>query len=112
MDILIMAFWTDNTRIATLMVGDAQSSQDYSFLPGVKGNWHGISHHRDIPTQLTNDDNSRLRSTLDVIDVKRDGRAEPYTVSNIDPPDGSTADMRSPSLRRRSSRGSLSLISQ
>lgn len=51
MDILIMAFWTDNTRIATLMVGDAQSSQDYSFLPGVKGNWHGISHHRDIPSQ-------------------------------------------------------------
>jgi len=51
---------------------------------------HGI--YRDIPTQLTNDDNSRLRSTLDVIEVKRDGQAEPYTVSNIDPPDGSTVD--------------------
>ncbi len=51
MDILILAFWSDNTRIATLMIGDAQSSQDYSFLPGVKGNWHGISHHREIPSQ-------------------------------------------------------------
>jgi hypothetical protein len=48
MDILILAFWTDTTRIATLMMGDAQSSQDYSWLPGVRGSWHGLSHHRDI----------------------------------------------------------------
>ena len=51
LDILILSFWTDNTRIATMMLGDAQSSQDYSWLPGVKGNWHGISHHRDIESQ-------------------------------------------------------------
>lgn len=51
LDILVLAFWTDTTRIATFMLGDAQSSQDYSFLPGVKANWHGISHHRDIPAQ-------------------------------------------------------------
>lgn len=49
MEILVLAFWTDTTRIATLMIGDAQSSQDYSWLPGVKGSWHGLSHHRDIP---------------------------------------------------------------
>jgi len=48
MDILILSLWTDNTRIATLMMGDAQSSQDYSWLPGVKGSWHGLSHHRDV----------------------------------------------------------------
>ncbi|HUQ93200.1 MAG TPA: DUF1552 domain-containing protein [Bryobacteraceae bacterium] len=51
LDILLLAFWTDNTRIATFMFGDAQSSQDYSFLPGVQGNFHGISHHRDIVSQ-------------------------------------------------------------
>ncbi|MGH9660066.1 MAG: DUF1552 domain-containing protein [Bryobacteraceae bacterium] len=51
LDILILAFWTDNTRIATMMMGDAQSSQDYSWLPGVRGSWHGVSHHRDIETQ-------------------------------------------------------------
>jgi Protein of unknown function (DUF1552). len=45
LDILVLAFWTDSTRIASFMFGDAQSSQDYSFLPGVSGNWHGISHH-------------------------------------------------------------------
>jgi hypothetical protein len=48
-EILLLAFWSDNTRIATFMMGDAQSAQDYSFLPGVKGNFHGLSHHRDIP---------------------------------------------------------------
>ena len=42
---------------------------------------HGI--YRDIPTQLTNDDNSRLRSTLDVLEVKRDGRPEPYSEESI-----------------------------
>lgn len=51
LDIMLLAFWTDSTRVATFMFGDAQSSQDYSFLPGVKANWHGISHHRDIETQ-------------------------------------------------------------
>ncbi len=51
MDILILAFWTDSTRVATLMLGDAQSSQDYSWLDGVRGSWHGVSHHRDIETQ-------------------------------------------------------------
>jgi hypothetical protein len=48
-EILLLAFWTDNTRVATFMMGDAQSAQDYGFLPGVKGNFHGLSHHRDIP---------------------------------------------------------------
>ena len=51
LDILILAFWTDSTRIASFMFGDAQSSQDYSWLPGVRGSWHGISHHRDIVAQ-------------------------------------------------------------
>jgi hypothetical protein len=51
LDILLLAFWTDTTRIATFMLGDAQSSQDYSWLPGVKGNWHSISHHRNEPAR-------------------------------------------------------------
>lgn len=45
LDILILAFWTDTTRIATFMFGDAQTAQDYSWLPGVKGAFHGLSHH-------------------------------------------------------------------
>lgn len=51
LDILILAFWTDTTRIATFMFGDAQSGQDYSWLPGVKGGFHGISHHLNDPVK-------------------------------------------------------------
>src|SRR3569623_3547934 len=42
---------------------------------------HGI--YRDIPTELINDDKSRLRSDLRVLDVMRYGASEPYTVDNI-----------------------------
>ena len=38
---------------------------------------------RDIPTLMINDDNSRLRSSLEVISVERDGQAEPYTIEGI-----------------------------
>ena len=53
LDLMVLAFWTDSTRIASFMFGDAQSGQDYSFLPGVKGSFHGLSHHRNIPEQRT-----------------------------------------------------------
>ncbi len=49
MDILILAFWTDTTRIGTLMLGDAQSNYDYSFLSGVRGGFHSVSHHQNDP---------------------------------------------------------------
>ena len=49
LDIFVLAFWTDTTRIGTFMLGDAQSSVDYSFLPGVKGSFHTLSHHADMP---------------------------------------------------------------
>ncbi len=51
LDLMILSFWTDSTRISTFMFGDAQSSQDYGFLNGVKGSFHGLSHHRNIPAQ-------------------------------------------------------------
>ncbi|MEX2264220.1 MAG: DUF1552 domain-containing protein [Bryobacteraceae bacterium] len=49
LDIFILAFWSDSTRIGTFMFGDAQSGKDYSFLPGVMGGFHGLSHHRNDP---------------------------------------------------------------
>jgi len=49
MDIFLLAFWSDSTRIGTFMVSDAQSPVDYSWLPGVKGNFHSLSHHGEIP---------------------------------------------------------------
>jgi len=51
LDILILAFWTDTTRVGTFMFGDAQTMQDYSFLPDVRGGFHSISHHADEPAK-------------------------------------------------------------
>ena len=45
-DILLLAFQTDSTRIATFMVGNAGSNRSYPMV-GVNDGHHGISHHRD-----------------------------------------------------------------
>ena len=46
LDILVLAFWSDSTRIGSFMMGDAQSNVDYGFLPGVKGGFHSLSPSR------------------------------------------------------------------
>jgi hypothetical protein len=48
LDVFVLAFWSDSTRIGTFMLGDAQSGVDYSWLPGVKGSFHTLSHHGDV----------------------------------------------------------------
>lgn len=52
LDIMVLAFYTDKTRISTFMFGNAQSGHNYSFLPGVNGSFHGLSHHREDPKVL------------------------------------------------------------
>ncbi len=50
MDIMLLAFWTDTTRIATFMMGDAQTGRSFHFLEGVRQKgFHGLSHHRNDP---------------------------------------------------------------
>lgn len=51
MDIMVLALWSDTTRIGTFMTADAQTNEDYSFLPGVKGGFHSISHHAEEPVR-------------------------------------------------------------
>jgi hypothetical protein len=52
LDIMLLAFWNDTTRIASFMFGDAQTSQDYGFLPdGMSGGFHSFSHHGDVPAK-------------------------------------------------------------
>jgi len=47
LDIMVLAFWTDTTRISTFMLGNAQTGRNFSFLDGVRGSFHGLSHHRN-----------------------------------------------------------------
>ena len=51
LDIMVLALWSDTTRIGSVMTADAQTNEDYSFLEGVKGGFHSISHHSDEPVR-------------------------------------------------------------
>ncbi len=53
LDIMVLALWSDTTRVGTMMTADAQTNEDYSFIPGVKGGFHSISHHGDEPVRRT-----------------------------------------------------------
>lgn len=45
LDIIALAFWTDTTRIATFMFGNAVSGRSFAFLGEGFGGHHEISHH-------------------------------------------------------------------
>lgn len=52
MDIMVLAFWADATRVSTFMFGNAVSGRNFSFLDGVSGGHHQLSHHKKNPKQL------------------------------------------------------------
>jgi hypothetical protein len=52
LDLMVLAFWSDSTRISTFMFGNAVSNKNFSFLEGVKGAHHEMSHHENKPDKL------------------------------------------------------------
>lgn len=52
LDIMALAFWSDATRVITYMFGNAASGRNFSFIPGVNGSHHQISHHQNLPGAL------------------------------------------------------------
>lgn len=52
LDLIAMAFWSDNTRAATFMFGIDVSSKNFSFLPGVSESHHESSHHSNKEEKL------------------------------------------------------------
>ncbi len=52
LDLMVLAFWSDSTRVGTFMFGNAVSGRNFSFLEGVKGGHHEISHHKKEETAL------------------------------------------------------------
>jgi hypothetical protein len=46
LDLIVLGFWSDSTRISTFMFGNAVSPRNFSFLDGVHGSHHEISHHK------------------------------------------------------------------
>ncbi len=52
LDIMTLAFWSDASRVSTFMFGNSVSNRNFSFLEGVKGNHHNLSHHMDKPESM------------------------------------------------------------
>lgn len=50
-DMMVLAFQTDRTRIASCMFADAGSNRSYRNINVADGH-HGLSHHRDDPVKL------------------------------------------------------------
>jgi hypothetical protein len=50
-DLMVVAFQTDTTRIASFMLGREGSEQKYR-MAGVNEGHHSISHHRNLPDNL------------------------------------------------------------
>ncbi|WP_026462970.1 DUF1552 domain-containing protein [Adhaeribacter aquaticus] len=47
LDIQALAFQSDATRVSSFMFGNAASNRNFSFIPGVQGSHHQISHHQN-----------------------------------------------------------------
>ena len=47
LEVMALALASDTTRIASLMFGNAVSSRNFSFLDGVSGGFHPLSHHEN-----------------------------------------------------------------
>lgn len=52
LDMVALAFEADVTRVVTFMFGNSVSNANFSFLEGVLGAHHEVSHHADKPELL------------------------------------------------------------
>ncbi|MCD6051680.1 MAG: hypothetical protein K0Q55_3089 [Verrucomicrobia bacterium] len=52
LDLMVLAFWSDSTRVSTFMFGNSVSTLNFSFLPGVKESHHEASHHNNEAHKL------------------------------------------------------------
>ncbi len=47
LDLMVLAFWSDSTRVSSFMFGNSVSPRNFSFLPGVSQGHHQTSHHEN-----------------------------------------------------------------
>ena len=65
LDMIVLAFWSDATRVATFMLDHGQSNRYFNFIDGVRGTWHALSHWRDISGKTEDDDGKTSWSSRD-----------------------------------------------
>ncbi|HVJ46960.1 MAG TPA: DUF1552 domain-containing protein [Luteolibacter sp.] len=52
MDLMVLAFWSDSTRVSTFMFGNDVTGRNFSFIDGVNGGHHDLSHHSNDAAKL------------------------------------------------------------
>jgi hypothetical protein len=52
MDLMVLAFQTDSTRVQTFMFANDVSGRNFSFLDGVSGGHHDMSHHENKESKI------------------------------------------------------------
>ena len=51
-DLMVLAFQSDVTRVSTFMFGNSVSNIDFSFLDGITDGFHNLSHHENDPAKI------------------------------------------------------------
>lgn len=52
LDLMVLAFWSDSTRVLTFMFANDVSNKNFSFVDGVRGSHHDMSHHSNEPGKI------------------------------------------------------------
>ena len=65
MEMIVLAFWSDATRVSTFMLDHGQSNRYFNFIDGVRGTWHALSHWKDISGKTEDDDGITSWSSRD-----------------------------------------------
>jgi len=73
LDLLVTAFQTDATRVATFMLDHGQSNRYCNFIDGVRGTWHALSHYQDASGKTEDDDGA---TSWNSVEEKRNQFAE------------------------------------
>jgi len=56
LEMIVLAFWSDATRVSTFMLDHGQSNRYFGFVDGVRGTWHALSHWKDYDGKTEDDD--------------------------------------------------------
>ena len=64
LDMMLLAFWSDATRVCSLMLDHGQSNRYFDYIRGVRGTWHALSHYKDINGKTEDDDGKTSWSSV------------------------------------------------
>jgi len=56
LDLVALALWSGASRCASVMLDHGQSNRYCTFVPGVRGTWHALSHWKDTSGETEDDD--------------------------------------------------------